>query len=195
MKRNFTPLTALIFILLAAVGSANAGDCMKLCDGSFWRKNPTLADVKAEIAEGADIHDDIFGYTPLHYAAYRSTPEILQFLVDQSVNLEARTSGDTTAPGGKTPLRMAITGWDVAKVKLLTKAGANVNTQDGYGNTPLHAAMKGKQFDVIDHLLDAGADASIKDKKGKTPFDYAKGDPEWIVNISLYKRLKEASEK
>jgi ankyrin repeat protein len=55
--------------------------------------------------------------------------------------------------------------------------------------------MKGKQFDVIDHLLDAGADASIKDKKGKTPFDYAKGDPEGIANISLYKRLKEASEK
>ena len=68
MKRNFTPLTALIFILLAAVGSANAGDCMKLCDGSVWRKNPTLADVKAEIAKGADIHDDIAGYTPLHFA-------------------------------------------------------------------------------------------------------------------------------
>ena len=195
MRQNFTPITALIFILLAAVGSASAGDCMKLCDGSFWRKNPTLADVKAEIAKGGDIHDDIFRYTPLHLAARESTPEIVQYLVDQGAKLEAKTRGDTSAPGGKTPLRIAIGGWDVARVKALTKAGANVNTQDGRGETPLHGAMKGKQFDVIDHLLDAGADARIKDKKGKTPFDYAKGDPEWIANISLYKRLKAASEK
>ncbi len=83
MKRNFTPLTALIFILLAAVGSANAGDCMKLCDGSFWRKNPTLADLKAEIAKGADIHDDIAGYTPLHFAARESTPDKSQPSITQ----------------------------------------------------------------------------------------------------------------
>ena len=117
MKRNFTPLTALIFILLAAVGSANAGDCMKLCDGSFWRKNPTLANVKAEIAKGADIHDDIAGYTPLHFAAKESTPEIIQYLKDQGAKLEAKTRGDTTVPGGHTPLHHAITGWDIARVK------------------------------------------------------------------------------
>jgi len=66
MKRNFTPITALLFILLAAVGSASAGDCMKLCDDDFWFKNPTLADVKAEIAKGADIYDDssLGGKTP-----------------------------------------------------------------------------------------------------------------------------------
>ena len=70
-----------------------------------------------------------------------------------------------------------------------------MNAQDGRGETPLHWALTGKQFDVIDHLLDAGADASIKDDDGKTPFDYAKGNPEWIANIALYKRLKAASEK
>ena len=137
MKRNFTPLTALIFILLAAVGSANAGDCMKLCDGSFWRKNPTLADVKAEIAKGADIHDDIAGYTPLHFAAKESTPEIIQYLEDQGAKLEAKTRGDTTVPGGHTPLHHAITGWDVARVKAMTKAGADIDSRIGMGMTAL----------------------------------------------------------
>jgi len=197
MKRNFTPLTALLFILLAAVGSASAGDCMKLCDDDFWFKNPTLADVKAEIAKGADIHNNssLGGKNALHYAAYRSTPEIIQFLVDKGVNLEARTSGAAPQPGGRTPLRYAVYSRNPENVDVLLKAGANVNAQDGRGETPLHWALTGKQFDVIDHLLDAGADASIKDDDGKTPFDYAKGNPEWIANISLYKRLKTASEK
>ncbi|MBL6605128.1 MAG: ankyrin repeat domain-containing protein [Alphaproteobacteria bacterium] len=190
---NFLLLIPLLLALGIATKQASAGDCMKLCDDRFWFRDPTLADVKAEIAKGADIYDDIAGYTPLHYAAYRSTPEIVQYLADKGVNLETRTGYNKSAPGGTTPLHYAITGWDVAKVKILTKAGANVNTQDGRGETPLHGAMKGKQFDVIDHLLDAGADASIKDRKGKTPFDYAKGNPEWITNIALYKRLKAAS--
>ena len=200
MKMTFPILIFLLLIpLLLALGiatkQASAGDCMKLCDDRFWFRDPTLADVKAEIAKGADIYDDssLGGKNALHYAAYRSTPEIVQFLVDKGVNLEAKTSGAAPQPGGRTPLHYAIIGWDVAKVKILTKAGANVNAQDGDGETPLHWALTGKQFDVIDHLLDAGADASIKDEDGKTPFDCAKGDPEWIANIALYKRLKAAS--
>ena len=115
--------------------------------------------------------------------------------MDKGVNLEARTSGIAPQPGGRTPLRYAVYSRNPENVDVLLKAGANVNAQEGQKRTVLHFAVRKQLNDIITLLLDAGADASIKDRKGKSPFDYAKGDPEWIANIALYKRLKAASEK
>ena len=113
--------------------------------------------------------------------------------MDKGINLEVKESGDVSVPGGETPLHYAAYSRNPENVDVLLKAGANVNAQEGQKRTVLHFAVRKQLNDIITLLLDAGADASIKDKRGKTPFDYAKGDPEWIANIALYKRLKAAS--
>ena len=147
-----------------------------------------------KIAKGANINDaNITGKNALHYAAYRSTPDIIQFLVDKGINLEVKESGDVSVPGGETPLHYAAYSRNPENVDVLLKAGANVNAQEGQKRTVLHFAVRKQLNDIITLLLNAGADASIKDDDGKSPFDYAKGDPEWIANIALYKRLKAAS--
>ena len=142
MRQKFTPITALIFILLAAVGSASAGDCMKLCKSFFWNENTSISDIEMEIARGANIHDNVSGYTPLHFAARKSTPEIVQFLVNEGVNLEAKVQGDTTGPEGETPLHYATYSRNPENVAVLLKAGSNIDAKDGRKRTALHFAVR-----------------------------------------------------
>jgi ankyrin repeat protein len=62
---------------------------------------------------------DDFGYAPLHGAALRGSPEIIQFLVDKGANLEAKTKDE-----GWTPLRIADGVYYTGTVKRAREAGA-----------------------------------------------------------------------
>jgi len=61
---------------------------------------------------------DAFGYTALHGAALRGSPEIIQFLVDKGANLDAKTKQE-----GWTPLRIADGVFYTATVKRAREAG------------------------------------------------------------------------
>jgi ankyrin repeat protein len=54
----------------------------------------------------------------------------------------------------------------VACVRLLVKAGANVNARDNEGNTPLHETFL---TDVEEELLNLGANVNARNKDGETP--------------------------
>ncbi|XP_053167318.1 ankyrin repeat domain-containing protein 22 [Hemicordylus capensis] len=56
-------------------------------------------------------------------------------------------------------------------IKLLLRAGANVNATDNLGRTPLHYACEMKNESIIPLLLEAGGDPSITDTEGETPLD------------------------
>ena len=58
-------------------------------------------------------------------------------------------------------------------IRLLLKAGSNINVQDKNGATPLHRAVRTRCADAVRCLLDAGADPSIRNKPGSTPFHLA----------------------
>jgi serine/threonine-protein phosphatase 6 regulatory ankyrin repeat subunit B len=62
---------------------------------------------------------DDFGYAPLHGAALRGSPEIVQFLVDKGANVEAKTRDE-----GWTPLRIADGVYYTGTVKRGREAGA-----------------------------------------------------------------------
>lgn len=59
-------------------------------------------------------------------------------------------------------------------IKMLLRAGTDVNATDYSGNTALHYASKMKNQSVIPLLLEAHADPSIKNKNGETPVDIAR---------------------
>ena len=53
---------------------------------------------------------------------------------------------------------------DVAQIKTLTAAGADVNARDDYARTPLHVATFARQRDAIAALIKAGADPGAKER-------------------------------
>ncbi|XP_061491399.1 ankyrin repeat domain-containing protein 22 [Rhineura floridana] len=59
-------------------------------------------------------------------------------------------------------------------IKMLLRAGADVNTTDDSGRTALHYASEMKNQSIIPLLVGAGSNISIKDKEEETPLDIAK---------------------
>lgn len=83
---------------------------------------------------------------------------------------------ETVAPGdpnarevdGTTPLHWAVYRNDVAAVKRLIGAGADVNASNDYGSTPLSEAAVTGNVDVIRALLEAGADVKATNADGQS---------------------------
>lgn len=75
--------------------------------------------------------------------------------------------------GGDTALLDAVKGKNLAEVKRLLGAGADVNARDAGGSTPLfHAASLG-EYAIAQSLLGKGADVNIRNGKNGTALIYA----------------------
>ena len=68
-----------------------------------------------------------------------------------------------------TLLQLVVQGGSVEDVKLLLKAGANVNLPGDMGFTALHYAMQRDTADIAEVLLEAGADPKLKNEWGEAP--------------------------
>ena len=108
-----------------------------------------------------------FGATPLHLAAAFGYPDMVQFLVANQADMEAKTAG------GKTPLHWATAEGRTNIVQFLLAHKAQVNARDKDGNTPLHdAALTGRK-EVVALLLQSSAEVNIHDASGWTPLHFA----------------------
>ena len=63
----------------------------------------------------------------------------------------------------------------IESLKLLIKAGGDVNSKDSRGLTALHEAARWGWNDVVQFLVESGADLNAKDNRGNTPIDSALG--------------------
>jgi ankyrin repeat protein len=63
----------------------------------------------------------------------------------------------------------------IESLKLLIKAGGDINSKDSRGLTPLHEAARWGWNDVVQFLVASGADLNAKDNRGNTPVDSALG--------------------
>ena len=115
------------------------------------------------------------GDTPLHVAAAGYRVEIAELLL--AAGAEVNAAGKHR---GGAPLHYAADGGperdvkrQVAMIRLLLQAGADIQAQDKNGATPLHRAVRTRCAEAVKCLLHAGAEATIRNKPGSTAFHLA----------------------
>jgi ankyrin repeat protein len=103
----------------------------------------------------------------LIYAARSGNPETVGEILRYHPNLEARDKEGKTALFAAGEYRNSDEdGARVECVRLLVRAGANVNARDNDGNAPLHETFL---TDVEEELLKLGADVNARNNDGETP--------------------------
>ncbi|GAB5578608.1 poly [ADP-ribose] polymerase tankyrase-2 isoform X2 [Prionailurus iriomotensis] len=122
--------------------------------------------------------------TPLHFAAGFGRKDVVEYLLQNGANVQARDDG------GLIPLHNACSFGHAEVVGLLLRHGADPNARDNWNYTPLHeAAIKGKVDVCIESLfpgfhsfgtsifvmmlLQHGAEPTIRNTDGRTALDLA----------------------
>ena len=105
---------------------------------AYYKKGTPVA--KALLDKGADSNSKRSdnAYTPLHSAVYEGNQEMIQLLLKNKADIDAKNLI------GDTPLHMAVASGEVTIVKLLLDAGANLNVTNNIdGASPLHHIAEG----------------------------------------------------
>jgi hypothetical protein len=114
---------------------------------------------------GADIDAQLLG------CVARSEMDCAQLALAAGAN-------PNTSMLGNSALYMAAGGTDPRIIKLLVKAGADINGRTAIaGRTALHEAVTKGRLENVRMLLELGADKTITTHHGRTPFDFAVSPP------------------
>ena len=145
-------------------------------------KNGHLPVAKILVGYGANPY--VGEKPPMHVAALLNKSLIVDFLLKEGVNVNARDSGKQTA------LHNAVSYSRVDVVKLLLENHCDLDLKDDRGMTALHhAAGKVPEYgvDMVKCLLDAHCDPELKDNKGMTALHHAAGKvPKYGVDVVKY---------
>lgn len=151
------------------------------CVACLIRSKPELAGAsmpRSMLYETGIQHWIYRGDTPLHLAAAGHRDLIVTQLLGAGAVPNCRGPHR-----GTTPLHYAadgfITGdcWDarrqIATLRFLIEAGADLRLADKNGATALHRAVRTRSSAAVRCLLDAGADPAIENNAGSTPLHLA----------------------
>eukprot|EP01103_Thecamoeba_quadrilineata_P004707 TRINITY_DN144_c1_g1_i2.p1 TRINITY_DN144_c1_g1~~TRINITY_DN144_c1_g1_i2.p1 ORF type:complete len:763 (-),score=165.46 TRINITY_DN144_c1_g1_i2:80-2368(-) len=125
---------------------------------------------------------DAQGFAPIHYAARKGDPEILELLLKQELdaNQQAATSF------GETPLFLAVDGGSLEGVHQLLRFGADQRRSNKHGDYPIHYAVKTQKLLVALLLLQSDPSVvNLPDGAGRTPIHWAA----YIGNHVIIKHL------
>ncbi len=129
-----------------------------------------LNEVKDLINQKANINaKDMYGWTPLHFAASRDKLSVVEFLFNNNANIKAKDVY------GNTPLHVAAqysSNLEIVKF-LLDKDISGINDITNNGWTPLHVAIQGNKLNTVELLLGRGADIEVRDIYNQTSLDLA----------------------
>ncbi|XP_068022310.1 ankyrin repeat domain-containing protein 22 isoform X2 [Melanerpes formicivorus] len=148
-------------------------------------------------SNSVNIQDSFGGDTPLICACKQGNNRIVSYLLKRNADVNLRNKKDRTCL--HYAIRKRFTFLDyvliiilmpvlligyllmVSKtkqnenlIKMLLRAGVDVNAADFSGSTALHYACEMKNQTVIPLLLEAHADSSVKNQDGETPLDIAR---------------------
>ena len=183
-RQSYWPLLAskhdmkhILIITIAAVLLAGCGEVQQSADPVAHQSDPisevdsalldaakegNIEAVKQHLVNGADVNAKDDGWTPLHNAAGYSTKEMVELLISNGANVNAKNDD------GWTPLHDAATK-EVAE--LLIAKGADVEAKDKDDWTPLHKATFGGHKEMVELLIAEGADVNAKGEDGWTPLN------------------------
>jgi Ankyrin repeats (many copies)/Ankyrin repeat len=126
-------------------------------------------------------HYVYLGDTPLHVAAAAYRAKLVDDLIQQGAQTQARNRR------GATPLHYAADGapgsrtWNPRAqhetIVCLLDAGSDPNAVDKGGTTPLHRAIRNRCAAAVAALLEGGADRNARNGRGSTPEQLA----EWTT--------------
>lgn len=105
--------------------------------------------------------------TPLHSAATRGFVPMIQLLLENGAEVDARDSA------GFTPLINAAEQGRTLAIRALVVAGANVNAANSVRHTPLWLSASRGHLDSVAYLLQHGADPALAAADGQTPLHIA----------------------
>lgn len=151
------------FILI--INSLQAQQRNTLLVADFWKQQPTVALVQAEITKGNSPSQlDARAFDATTFAINNDAPlATIKFLVEQKGNGVHKTTHD-----GRIYLHWAAMRGNVALVEYLIAKGADVNLEDSHGTTPLVFSLSGgaKNIGVYDAFAKAGVNLKQKYKNG-----------------------------
>ncbi|RHY33725.1 hypothetical protein DYB32_001448 [Aphanomyces invadans] len=110
---------------------------------------------------------DIYGCTPMIWAARNGYFDVFEFLVAHGADIE------TASFGGMTALHHAVNHCRLNVVTKLIELGASIDTKDDSGNTPLHLGAGRGILNPVLSLLAAGANINETNSQGVTPLHKA----------------------
>ncbi|RDD35743.1 transient-receptor-potential calcium channel protein [Wolbachia endosymbiont of Cylisticus convexus] len=113
------------------------------------------------------INGEQYGMTPIHFATYRGSKKILQFLLNNGADINAVSDACLV------PLKPIVIGRDKLPMeKIVFLCTQDKTSFQGMQNfTALHLALYHCRLDIAKVLLEDGIDINIKSTNGKTAFE------------------------
>lgn len=147
-------------------------------------KNGDLRKAEMAVAEGAEIRDEVQGWTALSCASANNHIDIVRLLIQNGGSLQYRRDqfGSKTHPPEvklgtiqeeikNTPLLWACLKGNWRVMCVLLKEGLPWDDIDSAGNTAVHLAASSNTFKTLELLLEYGVDITLKNSRSHTPLD------------------------
>ncbi|KAL8800854.1 MAG: hypothetical protein Q9182_004874 [Xanthomendoza sp. 2 TL-2023] len=133
------------------------------CEQGHVEVVQSLLDFNAD----TNIRGDNDGRNALHLAARSSVPAIVRLVLNQGVEVNARSSDKMT------PLHIACLQENVEIVQSLLDFNADINLHNNKGENPLHFAARSGVPAIVRLLLNRGMEVNVRSTDGSTPLHQA----------------------
>ncbi len=157
-------LFAAILLVASIFGKAQNNT---LLNAGFWKNNPNVETVKAEISKGNNPSEQNAGFfDPVVMAINnKASNDVIKFLIEQKGN-----SIDKKTHHSRTYLQWAAAAGNLEMVQLLLSKGSDVHYKDSHGSDIIGYATEAgnKNLAIYDALIKAGADVKVKHEDGST---------------------------
>ncbi len=134
----------------------DSGECVLISASGPYNSKPS-EEVRDVIAQWLEIASSLTEENAMRKLSIRAKRKLERLFIKLGID---SINGNDSA--GNTPLHLVVEGRDIQSIRLLIKAGADVNKKNHKGITPLALAVRMQLAGVIGLLIDAGADINEK---------------------------------